>query len=247
LTNSSTTAIDLNADLGESFGRWTLGDDAALLPFLSSANVACGFHAGDALTLQRTVAEATARGVVVGAQVSYRDLAGFGRREMSIASDELTADVLYQIGALEGLCRVAGTAVRYVKPHGALYHRTLRDPEQAEALVQAVRTYDPTLPILTMAGGQLDRIARDLGLRVAHEGFADRSYGPDGLLVPRTQPDALITDPATAARQAVALARGGDVTSLCIHGDTPTAVEIGRAVREGLYAEGIAIRSFARG
>jgi 5-oxoprolinase (ATP-hydrolysing) subunit A len=247
VTNTSTTAIDLNADLGESFGRWTLGDDAALLPFLSSANVACGFHAGDALTLQRTVAEATSQGVVIGAQVSYRDLAGFGRREMSVESDELQADILYQIGALEGLCRVAGTSVRYVKPHGALYHRTLRDPAQADALAQAVLAYDRTLPILTMAGGELDRVARELDLRVAYEGYADRSYGADGLLVPRAQPDALITDPATAARQAVALARGGDVSSLCIHGDTPTAIEVGRAVREGLDAEGIEIRSFAAG
>lgn len=247
MANAPTRAIDLNADLGESFGRWTLGDDAALLPLLTSANVACGFHAGDSLTLLRTVENATQHGVVIGAQVSYRDLAGFGRREMSVASDELTADVLYQIGALEGLCRVAGSSVRYVKPHGALYHRTLRDPVQAEALARAIVAYDRTLPILTMVGGELDRVAQDLGIGVAYEGFADRAYGADGRLVPRTEPNALITEPRAAASQAVALARRGDLSSLCIHGDTPTAVAIGRAVREGLDAEGIEIRPFAGG
>ncbi len=238
------TAIDLNADVGESFGRWVLGDDSALLPWLTSANVACGFHAGDPLTLRRTVAEAAGHGVVIGAQVSYRDLAGFGRREMAVEPDDLAADVLYQIGALEGLCRVAGSQVRYVKPHGALYHRTLKDERQAEAVAAAVVAYDPTLPLMTMAGGALEQAAQAAGLRVVLEGFADRAYDDNGRLVPRTQPGALLTGPAEAAAQAVRLAEAGQVQSLCLHGDTPGAAANAEAVRAALADAGVTVEPF---
>jgi 5-oxoprolinase (ATP-hydrolysing) subunit A len=238
------SSIDLNADVGESFGRWQLGDDSALLPLLSSANVACGFHAGDALTLRRTVTEAAEHGVAVGAQVSYRDLAGFGRREMTVEPDELAADVLYQIGALAGLCRTAGTEVRYVKPHGALYHRTLKDRVQAGALVAAVVDYDASLPLMTMAGGEVEKVALAAGVRVVLEGFADRAYDQSGRLVPRSQEGALLTDPAVAAAQAVRLAQSGRVESLCLHGDTPGAPLLARAVRTGLEEAGFAVRAF---
>jgi len=228
-------SIDLNADVGESFGRWQLGDDSALLPFLTSANVACGFHAGDALTLRRTVSEAAQHDVAVGAQVSYRDLAGFGRREMSVEPEELAADVLYQVGALDGLCRTVGTAVRYVKPHGALYHRTLKDPVQAGALVSAVVDYDASLPLMTMAGGEV---------RVVLEGFADRAYDTSGRLIPRTQPGALLTDAPAVAAQAMRLARSGEVDSLCVHGDTPGAPLLAQAVRVELERAGFSVRAF---
>ena len=238
------SSIDLNADVGESFGRWQLGDDSALLPFLTSANVACGFHAGDALTLRRTVTEAATHDVAVGAQVSYRDLAGFGRREMTVEPDELAAEVLYQVGALDGLCRTVGTAVRYVKPHGALYHRTLKDPVQAGALVSAVLDYDASLPVMTMAGGELEKAARAASLRVVLEGFADRAYDTSGRLVPRTQPGALLTDAPAVAAQAVRLARSGEVHSLCVHGDTPGAPLLAQAVRVELERAGFSVRAF---
>jgi len=237
-------SIDLNADVGESFGRWQLGDDSALLPFLTSANVACGFHAGDALTLRRTVSEAAAHDVAVGAQVSYRDLAGFGRREMTVEPEELAADVLYQVGALDGLCRIVGTTVRYVKPHGALYHRTLKDPVQAGALVSAVVDYDASLPLMTMAGGEVEKAARAAGLRVVLEGFADRAYDTSGRLVPRTQPGALLTDAPAVAAQAMRLARSGEVDSLCVHGDTPGAPLLAQAVRLELERAGFSVRAF---
>jgi UPF0271 protein len=236
-------AVDLNADVGESYGRWQLGDDAALMPFLTSANVACGFHAGDPLTLRRTVAAAAEHGVAVGAQVSYPDLAGFGRRAMDLAPDELEADVLYQLGALEGLARAAGTQVRYLKPHGALYHRTLDDEAQAAAVVAALIAHGGALPVLTTAGSALAVIASAEGVRVVGEGFADRRYGDDGRLVPRSDPNALLTDPAEVAEQAVRLAE--TVDSLCLHGDTPGAPALARAVRDALAQADIAVESFA--
>ncbi|MFN2463567.1 MAG: LamB/YcsF family protein [Candidatus Dormibacteria bacterium] len=236
--------IDLNADLGESYGRWRLGDDAALLPLITSANVACGFHGGDPLTMRRTVAMAAELGVIIGAHVSYPDLVGFGRREMDVEPGELEADVLYQVSALDGISRVAGTSVRYVKPHGALYHRVLNDARQAEAVVSAVRKYSTGLSVMVMAGTALARGARDAGLRVIHEGFADRAYTVDGLLVPRTEPEAVHTDPSVITEQAVRLARDGIVDSICLHGDTPGAVQNAEAVRATLGAAGIEVRSF---
>ena len=240
-----TRTIDLNADVGESFGRWRLGEDEALLPSITSANVACGFHAGDALTIRTTVARCADLGVVIGAQVSYRDLAGFGRRAMDVEPDDLEADVLYQIAAVDGLARIAGSGVAYLKLHGALYHRTLTDEAQAAAVVAAVAAWQPGMPVLTMTDGALARAASAAGLKVVSEGFADRAYGADGRLVPRTRPGALLDGPAEAADQAASLASAGAFDSLCVHGDTPGAPTIARAVRDRLTAEGYTVASFA--
>lgn len=255
--NSGPPVADLNADLGESFGAWQLGDDAALMKIITSANIACGFHAGDPLTLRRACALAAAAGVAIGAQVSYRDLAGFGRREMEVPSDELTAELLYQISALDGIARAEGTAVRYVKPHGALYNRTVRDQVQAAALVAAIASFDRTLPLLTLPGGQAARVAHAERLTVIGEAFADRGYNDDGTLVPRGQPGAVRTDPGEVAGRAVAMvtrhevrsASGKqiriDARSICIHGDTAGAVALARAVRSALTGAGVRLAPFA--
>jgi UPF0271 protein len=250
--------LDLNSDLGEGFGVWRLGDDAALLDVVTSANAACGFHAGDPGIMRAVTTGAVERGVSVGAQVSYRDLAGFGRRRMDIAPDELTDDVLYQIGALDAFARVAGTRVRYVKPHGALYNSCVVDEAQAAAVVRAVREYDDTLPVLGLPGSALLRHAERAGLRAVPEGFADRGYTPEGWLVPRSEAGALVTDPDSVVRRAVRMAEAGEVVAVdgstrsmpvesrCVHGDTPGAVELARRVRGALAAAGIDVRPFAR-
>jgi UPF0271 protein len=250
--------IDLNADLGESYGSWVRGDDEAMLEIVTSANVACGFHAGDALTLQRTCALAAERGVVVGAQVSYPDLAGFGRRAMHLAPAELIADVIYQIGALEAMCRVAGTRVEYVKPHGALYNTVAHDEVQAAAVVAAVASYDPTLPVMGLPDSALLRQAREAGLRTITEAFADRGYTPEGRLVSRQEEGALLHDPEHVAGRMVRMVMEGRLTaadgteievradSICTHGDSPGAVEMARAVREALVAADVTIAPFAR-
>jgi UPF0271 protein len=235
--------IDLNADVAESFGRWRLGDDAALLPHLTSANVACGFHAGDARTIWETVGRCAELGVVVGAQVSYRDLAGFGRRAMDVEPADLAADVLYQLAALDGLARAAGTRTRYVKPHGALYHRLLDDDEQADAVVSAITTWDAGAAVLTQPG-ELARRGTAAGLTVVLEAFVDRAYRPDGRLVPRTVPGAVLTDPGDAVRQALDLVATGGFGSLCVHGDTPGAAAVAKAVRAGLAASGHEVGPF---
>jgi 5-oxoprolinase (ATP-hydrolysing) subunit A len=238
--------VDLNADVGESYGAWTLGDDEAVLDVVTSANVACGFHAGDPLTLRRTVAAAAARGVVVGAQVSYPDLVGFGRRDMELTAEEITADVLYQVGALSGLARAAGVEVRYVKPHGALYNRAARDP----AVAAAVAAGAGELPVLLLAGSPGQRAVGALG-----ECFADRGYTPDGRLVPRREPGAVLTDPREVAERAVRMAAGSvpavdgtpvpvDAVSICLHGDTPGAAALARAVRAALAGAQVALAPF---
>jgi 5-oxoprolinase (ATP-hydrolysing) subunit A len=249
--------IDLNADLGESYGIWRLGDDEAMLDVVTSANVACGFHAGDALTLQRTCALAAERGVVIGAQVGYNHLAGFGRWSIDMPSPELTADVIYQIGALDGLCRVAGTRVAYVKPHGALYNTAAVDRRQAQAVVAAVTAYDPALPVMGLPGSVLLEVAAEAGLGTVAEAFADRAYTSAGRLVPRGEPGAVIGDPGTAAERVVRLvtegrlvaADGTDIAvqadSVCVHGDSPGAVALARAVREALEAAGAQVAPFA--
>lgn len=237
--------IDLNADVGESFGTWRLGDDQALVPLVSSANVACGFHAGDPLTLRRTVAHAVTHGVVIGAQVSYPDLVGFGRRAMDLTREELEADVLYQLAALDGLARVAGARVRYLKPHGALYHRVLTDRAQAEAVVAAVITYDAGLAVLTMPHGELAAAAEAAGVTVVAEAYADRAYRSDGTLVPRSEPGAVLHDPSEVAEQAVRLAADGRFRSICLHGDTPGAVALAGTVRQALLDAGVHVRPFA--
>lgn len=249
--------IDLNSDLGESFGRWTLGDDDAMLGLVTSANVACGFHAGDASTLRRTCASAAARGVVVGAQVGYRDLAGFGRRFVDMDPGELADDVVYQLGALDGMCRVAGTAVRYLKPHGALYNAVVHHDAQARAVVDAVRAYDATLPVLGLPGSALLRAASAAGLRGVPEFFADRGYTAAGTLVPRSEPGAVLSDPGEVAVRVLRMVREGVVTaadgsdvaapaaSVCVHGDSPGAVAMAAAVRTALTDAGVDLRPFA--
>ena len=249
--------VDLNADVAEGFGRWTLGDDEALLHVVTSANVACGFHAGDPSTMRRVCEQAVASGVTVGAQVGYRDLAGFGRRFIDVQPGELTDDVLYQIGALDGVARAAGTSVRYVKPHGALYNTVVHHERQAAALVAAVVAYDPDLPVLGLPGSAWLRLAEDAGLHVVLEAFADRAYTPQGTLVPRTAAGAVLHDADAVAERCVAVATGQPVTdvdgrpltltarSICVHGDTPGAVGIARAIRGALEAAGVTLRAFA--
>jgi UPF0271 protein len=237
-------SVDLNADLGESYGRWTLGDDEAMLQVVSSANVACGFHAGDPATLLETCRRAVAREVVIGAQVGYPDLAGFGRRFLDMSAADLTAAVIYQIGALDGLARTAGGRVRYVKPHGALYHACVDHEGQAAAVVEAVRAYDRQLPILGLRGSALLRIARERKVRQVTEYFVDRTYTAEGRLTDRRQPNAMITDPVYAARRAVRAAQEGMAESFCTHGDTPGAVAMAQGVRAALEQAGVAINPF---
>lgn len=248
--------IDLNSDLGESLGAWRMGDDAAMLKLVSSANVACGFHAGDAAGILQTLKEAQRNGVTVGAHVAYRDLVGFGRRNMDVASDDLVADVIYQIGALQGLAAAAGTRVRYVKPHGALYNTIAHDARQARDVIKAMLAVDSSLVLVALAGSPLIGWARDAGLRTVAEAFADRGYMPDGSLVSRREKGAVLHDAeAVAARMlrlvsegVVADVNGNDVRiqadSICVHGDSPGAVEMARAVRERLQAAGVEIASF---
>jgi UPF0271 protein len=250
-------SVDLNADLGESYGRWRLGDDEALLEVVTSANVACGFHAGDPATLVRTCRAAVANGVAIGAQVGYRDLAGFGRRFIDVAPDDLYADVLYQIGALDGIARAAGGRVSYVKPHGALYNAVVAHEAQAGAVVRAVADHPGDLTLLGLPGSAVLAAAGERGIRVAREFFADRSYTADGTLVDRRLAGAVLTDPDTVVRRIGQLMDTGTVTttdgisvtvdcdSICVHGDTPGAVEMARAVRAALDDAGVAVAPFA--
>ncbi|GGB46127.1 UPF0271 protein [Flexivirga endophytica] len=247
--------IDLNADLGESFGRWRLGDDEALLRLVTSANVACGFHAGDPTTLVRTCAAAAERGVRIGAQVAYRDLAGFGRRFIDVSADDLYADVLYQIGALDGIARSVGSRVTYVKPHGALYNTVVHHEEQAAAVVRAVAAAG-ALPVLGLPGSAILTAATALGIPTVREAFVDRAYTPEGTLVPRTTAGAVLTDPAAIAQRAVRMvternveAIDGSVVateaeSVCVHGDSPDAVAMAAAVRDALAGAAVELAPF---
>ncbi|GAB3218755.1 LamB/YcsF family protein [Mycolicibacterium hippocampi] len=250
-------SVDLNADLGESFGVWTLGDDDAMLDLVTSANIACGFHAGDAATLARTCRAAAERGVRIGAQVSYRDLEGFGRRFIDVPPDDLTADVIYQIGALQALARVAGTELSYVKPHGALYNSIVEHRDQARAVVEAVHAVDPGLAVLGLTGSALFAEAQRVGLRTVAEAFADRAYRPDGRLVSRRERDAVLSDPDEIAERVMSMVSAGRVTavdgstiqisveSICVHGDSPGAVAIACAVRDRLAADGVRLEPFS--
>jgi UPF0271 protein len=250
------TSIDLNADLGESFGRWTLGDDTAMLDVVTSANVACGFHAGDPTVLATVCRQAAAAGVAVGAQVGYRDLAGFGRRFIDVAPADLTADVIYQVGALDALARAAGTRVSYVKPHGALYNAVVHHEGQAAALVEAVRAIDPSLPLLGLPGSLSLRLADEAGLPTVAEAFLDRGYQPDGTLVPRSEAGAVLRDPEVVSARAVRMVLEGivvagdgttiplSVQSLCVHGDSPGAVSMAESVRAALEAAGVRLTAF---
>ena len=251
------TTVDLNSDLGEGFGHWTLGDDDSLLDIVTSANVACGFHAGDPSILRHVCERAVQSGVAIGAQVGYRDLPGFGRRFIDIEPEALTNDVLYQIGALQAFARVAGSNVRYVKPHGALYNAIVSHEEQAAAVVDAVLAYDRTLPVMGLPGSAWLRRAKDAGLTTVHEAFADRAYTPEGTLVSRRLPGAVLHDGEQIARRCVAMAtgqpikdvNGGDLVlapdSICVHGDTPGAVQIARSVRAALESAGVTLTPFA--
>jgi UPF0271 protein len=249
--------VDLNSDLGEGFGIWTLGDDDALLDVITSANIACGFHAGDPNIMHRVCDTAVSRGVSIGAQVSYHDLAGFGRRSIDVDQASLINDVIYQIAALDGFARVAGSRVRYVKPHGALYNRTVHDEDQAAAVVAAVAAYDPRLPVLGLPGSALLRHAEQSGLRTVTEAFADRGYTAQATLVPRSQPGALLDDPAMVAQRMVDMLITGrmrsvdgveivvSARSICVHGDSPGAVAMAVAVRKALAEAGVEIQAFA--
>jgi UPF0271 protein len=249
-------SIDLNADLGEGFGHWRLTDDEQLLSVVTSANVACGFHAGDAPTMRRVCQLAAERSVRIGAQVSYRDLAGFGRRSMDVPPDELAAEIAYQIGALEIFARAAGSRVSYVKPHGALYNRVVHDEEQAAAVVEGVLLSGERLPLLGLPGSMLHTMAEKAGLPTVTEAFADRAYTAEGTLVPRGEDGAVLSDPALVVERSVSMARFGVVSSrcgrsvavrarsLCLHGDTPGAVSLARRVRRQLETVGVRVEAF---
>lgn len=248
----SVVAIDINADLGEGM------DDGALLPFVTSANVACGFHAGDPSTMDATVEQALSRGVRVGAHPGHADRENFGRIPVELPAEQIERMVLYQVGALDGFVRSRGARLSHVKPHGALYHQANEFPDFARAIAQAVRRFDASLVLVGAPGSLLLEAGLEAGLPVAGEGFADRRYRPDGSLVSRKEAGALLTDPEEAARQAVHLARDGFVVAsdgsrvavrpdtICLHGDTPGAAGIARRVREVLAAEGIAVAPLAR-
>lgn len=251
--------VDINADAGESFGPWNMGHDRELFPHLSSVNLACGFHAGDPLTMQRTVALARDHGVAVGAHPGFPDRVGFGRRNLDASEAELYADVLYQVGALQVFVRTAGLRMSHVKPHGALYLRMLHDASTAAAVSSAVQAYDPRLPFFVLSGTLMERVARERGVPVVLEAFPERGYLPDGRLAPRHMEGALIHDPREAARRAVLMvtrqkvqALGGEwvqlkAQTLCIHGDNPQAPAIARAIREALEAEGVRVRAHSTG
>ncbi|MDQ0736589.1 LamB/YcsF family protein [Arthrobacter agilis] len=250
-------AIDLNSDVGESFGNWTFGDDAGIIASVSSANVACGFHAGDPTGIRATCAAAAAAGVTVGAHPGYRDLAGFGRRFIDVDPVELTDDVVYQIGALQALARAAGTSVRYVKPHGALYNTIAVHERQARAVVRAVREVDDALPLLVLPGTVIEAEARAAGLRTVVEAFADRAYLPDGALVSRRDPGAVLHAEPDVVEHVLRIATDGEVVaidgsririaaeSICVHGDTPGAVAMAAAVRRALVSAGVDVGAFA--
>ena len=250
-------SIDLNSDVGESFGRWTLGDDSAMFESVSSANVACGFHAGDPSVIRATSANAAQAGVVIGAHVGYRDLAGFGRRFLDVDPKELADDVVYQIGALQALAATAGTRVKYVKPHGGLYNAIVKHTAQAQAVVDAVKAVDPGLAILGLPGSEVLRLAEKSGLRPVTEAFADRAYNPDGTLVSRTLPGAVLHDPAEVAQHVLRMATERRIMaidgtilnvraeSICVHGDSPGAVAMATAVKSALSDAGVSIASFA--
>ena len=256
-TEITVPTIDLNSDVGESFGEWSKGDDAAMFRSVSSANVACGFHAGDPSTMGRTCRDAVAAGVGIGAHVSYQDLAGFGRRFVDCSPVELADDVLYQLGALDAVARAAGGAISYVKPHGALYNAIVHHREHAQAVVDAVKAFGNDLPLLLLPGSVALERAEAAGLRAVIEAFADRAYNPDGSLVSRREEGSVLHDAAAISANMIRLATQGTLTardgstlsipveSICLHGDTTGAVELASAVRRGLEEAGVEIRSFA--
>jgi UPF0271 protein len=249
-------SIDVNSDLGESYGVWQLGDDEAMLDIVTSANVACGFHAGDPSVLRAACSQAVQRNVAIGAQVSFPDLLGFGRRHLAMSPNELRDAVLYQLGALDAFAQVGGSQIAYVKPHGALYHASATDESLAMAVVDAAAEYDPSLAVLGLPASQLLAAAERAGLEAVPEAFADRAYRPDGGLVSRREPGSVLTDPDEVAARAVRLAVEHEVIavdgstvavharSICVHSDTPGAVGLARAVRAALDAAGVGVYRF---
>ncbi|MDE1896221.1 MAG: LamB/YcsF family protein [Rhodospirillales bacterium] len=250
-------SVDLNSDIGEGYGAWAMGDDAAMLSIVSSANIACGFHGGDPAGMLETVRNAASRNVTIGAHVSYPDRAGFGRRDMDLTSEELTGDVIYQIGALMGMAKAAGTEMRYVKPHGALYNHIAHNERQGLAVIKAIKMVNPALVLMGLACTPGLELARAEGLSVMPEIFADRGYTPQGLLVSRRDPGAVLHDADQAAQRMLKFARTGMLTandgtelriaagSICVHGDSPNAVAMAQAIKRLFEAEGIAVKAFA--
>lgn len=250
--------IDLNSDLGESYGAWKMGNDEQILGIVGSANIACGFHAGDPLNILRTLKQAVKHDVCVGAHVSYPDLVGFGRRNMDLSYDELYADVLYQISALQGLAQVAGTKVSYVKPHGALYNTIATDLTQAQAVIDAIQHFDKTLVLVALAGSPLIKFAYEQGLSVISEAFADRAYHRDGTLVSRRLEGAVLHDAEIIAQRVLNMIQNGGIESIegdftliqadtiCLHGDTLGAVKMAAKIRDVLLENKIEVRAFSR-
>lgn len=253
-----TKQMDLNSDLGEHYGSWRMGDDATMLEVVTSANVACGFHAGDPKSILDTLQAAAARGVSVGAHVAYPDLVGFGRRPMTLSAEELQADVVYQIGALQALARIAGTEITYVKPHGALYNSIAFNEAEAEAVIRAMQSVNPDLALVCLAASPLVGQAEAAGLWAVPEAFVDRAYEPTGALVSRREPGAVLEDPVAVAERMLGLVQTGTIVardgstvsvraeSICVHSDTPAAVQMAQAVREQLVGAGIELASFIR-
>ncbi|NML67164.1 LamB/YcsF family protein [Hymenobacter sp. RP-2-7] len=245
--------IDLNCDMGESFGAWTLGDDAGVMPHITSANIACGFHGGDPSVMRRTVRLALQHGVALGAHPGLPDLVGFGRRDLAISPTEAFDMTVYQLGALQAVARSEGATLRHLKPHGAFYNMAATSAPLAEALAEAVYKVQPELVLFGLAGSQLTKAGEKLGLRTAHEVFADRTYQPDGTLTPRRQPDALITDSAQARAQALRMVQGGYVRTqagqeiairadtVCLHGDGAHAVAFARELRAAFEQAGVKV------
>ncbi|NLC37371.1 MAG: LamB/YcsF family protein [Alcaligenaceae bacterium] len=253
-----TLSIDLNCDMGESFGPWVMGSDAEVLPLVTSANIACGFHAGDPGIMRKTVAAAIGNGVAIGAHPGLPDLSGFGRRNMDITPQQAYDLVVVQVGALAATAASQGARLHHVKAHGALYNMAVRDMSLARALAQAVHDIDPTLIFYALASSDMARVAEEVGLVVAHEVFADRSYQGDGSLTPRSRPDAMIEDPQQSIRQVLRMVQEGRVAAvdgtdvevradtLCIHGDQPGAVVFAKAIRAALQEAGIQVKAVAR-
>ncbi len=254
--------VDLNSDLGESYGRYTIGMDERIIPLVTSANVACGYHASDPVVMQRTVREAKKAGIGVGAHPGFPDLMGFGRREMAVSPAEAKAYTLYQLGALAAFCQVEGVQLQHVKPHGALYNMAARDYELARAICEAVAEFDRNLIVLALSGGEMVRAAGELGLRTAFEVFADRAYEEDGSLVNRRKPGAMITDEEEAIRRVIRMVKeqkvetitGKDIAiradSVCVHGDGEKALAFVEKIRRALQEEGVLIQpldSFIQG
>lgn len=247
--------VDLNSDLGESFGRYTIGNDDKIIPLITSANVACGYHASDPVVMNKTIAMAKEAGIRVGAHPGFPDLMGFGRRNMNVSKEEAKAYTLYQLGALDAFCRAQGVKMQHVKPHGALYNMAAKDYDLSVAICEAIKEFDDSLIVMALSGGELVHAAKDMGLRVALEVFADRAYEEDGSLVARTKEGAMITDEEEAIRRVIRMVKEKKVTaitgkdidikadSICVHGDGAKALAFVERIREAMQAEGIEICS----